>query len=175
VNLAIGPVLPGSHRQSLLRRIHCVQQQLEPFSLASSFNNSREDQRQHQKFLSSRREHILGQRAITLHEPRSPPISQGPDLCGGGLCAVWHPCSDSFWCHNDPRLRDDLGGTIAKIITVTEIAILGLLYRVLLIVSHVALHTALDGTDIPKSHLSGGTGEGPTKILRKKEYGFSIA
>ena len=49
VNLAIGLVLPVSHRQSLLRQIHCVHRQLEPFSLASSFNNSCEDQRQHPK------------------------------------------------------------------------------------------------------------------------------
>src|SRR5271155_4880486 len=56
VNLAIGPVLPVSHRRSLLRRIHCVHRQLEPFSLASSFNNSCEDQRQHPQipFVASR-------------------------------------------------------------------------------------------------------------------------
>lgn len=37
-SLAIGPVPLESHRQCLLRRIQCVQNPLEPFSLASSFN-----------------------------------------------------------------------------------------------------------------------------------------
>ena len=74
VNLAIGPVLPVSHRQSLLRQIHCVHRRLEPFSLASSSNNTVKINVNTQKFPKSRREHFLGHRVLTLNGP----------ICGAG-------------------------------------------------------------------------------------------